>query len=110
MIEPLTVKLLLDCIKTIELCLESKKRFLESTQLQDKVLCSLQELSEISRSISWGYRGTITEKAWKRINNLVFQQLLIPRAKGIDRYKIWQVVLECLPIIKHEVSLWKSKL
>lgn len=44
-----------------------------------------------------------------KINNIVFQQLLIPGVQGVDRYKIWQVTSECLPIIKHEVGRWKSE-
>lgn len=73
--------------------------------LQDKVLSSLHELNVISRSITWGYRGTQIERAWSRINRLVFQQLLVPGAEGVDFYKIWGVASECLPIIKQK---WKS--
>lgn len=108
MIEPQTVKLLLDCIATIEQSLQTKKRFLASLCLQDKVLSGLHELSEISRSISWGYRGTQIERAWYRINRLVFQQLLIPGARGVDLYRVWKVTSEGLPIIKREVNLWAN--
>lgn len=108
MIESQTVKLLLDCITTIEQNLQTKEKFLASLYFQDNVLSGFQELSEISRSITWGYRGTNTENAWRRINNLIFQQLLIPGAKDIDRYKIWKVTSECFPIIKQEITLWEN--
>lgn len=108
MIESQTVKSLLDCITTIEQNLETKKRFLASLCLQDKVLSSLHELSGISRGISWGYRGTQIERAWHRINNLVFQQLLITEAEDVDLYIVWEVTSECLPIIKDEVNLWAN--
>ena len=58
--DPKTVKLLLDCMTTIEQNIQSKGGFMASSQLQDKVLSSLHELSGISRSISWGYRGMLT--------------------------------------------------
>ena len=45
--------------------------------LQDKVLSSLDELSVISQTIAWGYRGTIAETAWRSINNLVFPFIFI---------------------------------
>ena len=108
MFEPENLKLLIDCLETIEQNLQTKEKFLASTYLQDKVLSSLQELSEISRSFSWGYMETITTNALYRINNLVFQQLLMPGVIGIDMYKIWLVTSECLPIIRHEVSLWAN--
>lgn len=104
MIEPQTVKSLLDCILTIDQNLQTKEKFLASLASQDKVLSSLDELSVISRSIPWGYRGTLIEDAWYRINKLIFQQLLIPGVKGVDLYKIWQETSECMPIIKEEAS------
>lgn len=73
MIKAQALKVLLNCIETIELCLETKEEFLASLTLQDKVLSSLDELSVMSRTIDWGYRGTIAETAWRSITNLVFQ-------------------------------------
>jgi len=108
MMEAQALKVLLNCIATIELCLKTKEEFLASLTLQDKVLSSLDELSVMSRTIDWGYRGTIAEAAWRSINNLVFIQLLIPGVNGIDRYETWRVASECLPIIKHE-AIWASR-
>jgi len=97
-----------NCLDTIEQNLQTKEKFLASLHLQDKVLSCLLEFSEISRSFAWGYLETITKNALYRINNLVFQQLLIPGVIGIDLYKIWHVTSECLPIIKDEVNLWAN--
>ena len=66
LIEPETLRSLLNCIETIEQNLQTKEKFLASLYLQDKVLGSLQELSEISRSFAWGYRGTIYENATRQ--------------------------------------------
>jgi len=77
---------------------------------KDMVLSSLQELSKISRSCAWGYMETITINALYRINILVYQQLLMPGVISIDLYKIWLVTSECLPIIKHEISLWANSM
>lgn len=65
MIEAQALKVLINRIETMELCLETKEEFLASLTLQDKVLSSLEELSVSSRTIAWGYRSTITETAWR---------------------------------------------
>ena len=51
----------------------------------------------------------LVKSAWYRINSLVLQQLLLPGVQGVDRYKIWEVASECLPIIKCELKLWANQ-
>lgn len=108
MYEPKNIRLLINYIEIIEQNLHTKEKFLASLHSQDKVLSSLEELSEASRRLPWGNMETMTRNALHRINNLVFQQLLLPGVIGIDLNKIWQVTAECLPIIKNELSLWAN--
>ena len=110
MYEPESLRLLINCLETIEQNLQTKEKFLASYHLQDNVLSGLRELSEISTRFAWGFMETNTINALYRINILVFQQLLISGVIGIDLSKIWLVTSECLPIIKREVSLWANSI
>lgn len=51
----------------------------------------------------------LVKDAWYRIDGLVFRQSLNPGIEGVDRYRIWKVASEWLPVIRREVSRWNPK-
>ncbi len=94
---------IIECIRRIEEnTAEGRGAFIASPMMQDATLRNFQTLSEATQRLSDDLKGKAADVEWRRIS--AFRNVLVHDYLGIDLDRIWQIVQNDLPGLKHAVS------
>ena len=95
---------ILDSIKQIEKFLKGfdKAAFLKSDLHQNAVIRKLEIIGEATKRISVSLKVTHEDVAWRKPAGL--RDVLIHDYLGIDIEKVWQTVVNDLPVLKKQIK------
>jgi len=94
---------ILDSISLIERYTEgvSRKDFLESVELQDKVIRRLEIIGEAVKNLPQDFKEKYPHIPWKEIAGM--RDVLVHKYFGIDLDLTWEVVERDLPQLKRQL-------
>jgi uncharacterized protein with HEPN domain len=93
-----------ECIERIESYIGNadKRKFLNSTLLQDAVIRNLQVLAESTQRLSDEAKESRQDIDWYRIAG--FRNILVHDYLGLDLDTVWNIVVNEMPVLKRAVE------
>jgi len=93
-----------ECIERIESYTGNadKRKFLDSTLLQDAVIRNLQVLAESTQRLSDEAKESRQDIDWYKIAG--FRNILVHDYLGLDLDTVWNIVANELPVLKKAVE------
>ncbi len=93
-----------ECIARIESYVAEgdKKKFMESSLLQDAVIRNLQTMAESTQRLSDGLKENQSEIDWYKIAG--FRNILVHDYLGVDAERIWIIVEKELANLKSAIN------
>lgn len=96
-----------DMLESIERILEytkgiNAKEFNDNTQLQDSVFRRLEVIGEAVKNIPEGFRKKHAGIPWREMAGM--RDILIHEYSGVRLDRVWKVVVEDIPDLKHKLS------
>lgn len=98
-----------ECIARIEqYTQEGRQAFMASTLVQDAVIRNLQTLAESARRLSAELTARHPEVDWRGLHG--FRNVLVHDYLGVDLVRVWQIVEQRLPELKHKIEAIRREL
>jgi len=93
-----------ECIERIESYIGNadKRKFLNSTLLQDAVIRNLQVLAESTQRLSDEAKDRRQDIDWYKISG--FRNILVHDYLGLDLDTVWNIVVNEMPVLKRAVE------
>jgi uncharacterized protein with HEPN domain len=93
-----------ECIERIESYIGNadKRKFLNSTLLQDAVIRNLQVLAESTQHLSDEAKDRRQDIDWYKISG--FRNILVHDYLGLDLDTVWNIVVNEMPVVKRAVE------
>jgi uncharacterized protein with HEPN domain len=93
-----------ECIERIESYIGNadKRKFLNSTLLQDAVIRNLQVLAESTQRLSDEAKDRRQDIDWYKISG--FRNILLHDYLGLDLDTVWNIVVKEMPVLKKAVE------
>ncbi|AFY81838.1 HepT-like ribonuclease domain-containing protein [Oscillatoria acuminata] len=82
--------------------IQGKKEFLDNELIQGWILLQLQIIGEAARAMTIQTHEQYPEINWQDI--IGFRNLLVHEYFRVDLNIIWKIVMEDLPILKHQIN------
>lgn len=94
---------ILECAERIEqFTADGQGRFLQDVMVQDAVLRNFEIIGEAAKRVDDEYRAAHPEIPWRALAGL--RDVLIHQYEGVDLGRVWMIVENDLPGIRHAVA------
>jgi uncharacterized protein with HEPN domain len=92
-----------ECIARIEYYVAGgRQSFMEATLIQDAVMRNLQTLAQSAQRLSGTIKDSHPEVNWRGMAG--FRNVLVHDYLGVRPDRVWEVVEQDLPALKHQVE------
>lgn len=92
-----------ECIERIEEYVASgQEKFIKTTMIQDAVLRNLHTLTESTQRLSNNLKDKYPNIPWANISG--FRNVVVHNYLGIDLSRIWDIVNDDIPNLKHQIQ------